>query len=105
MARNRVDTIHGIERDPRSDAHGEEVCPVVLVWRAAGGSSLPSNLAGAFRHGDKVRVIDQQIIYGLRWCKVAGTVQVSPTLSEERKGWLRASLLLDAGACEYVQSA
>ena len=105
MARARIDTINGIERHPQSDAYGELVCPVVLVWRAPGGSTLPHNLAGAFKHGDKVRVIDQQIIHGLRWHKVAGTVQVSPELSEERKGWLRASLLLEAGACEYGKPA
>lgn len=96
------DHIHGIERNPNSDAHNELVCPIVLAWRAPGGSTLPHNLAGAFKHGDKVRVIDQQTVDGLRWYKIRGTVQIAPNTSEERKGWLRASLLLNAGAPEYA---
>jgi len=63
-------------------------------------------------HGDVVRVQEQQLIGGLRWCKVAGEIVVpegeEQSLSERSnggrrtlKGWLRASLLLNAGAAEY----
>ncbi|RJX17546.1 MAG: hypothetical protein C4575_12955 [Desulforudis sp.] len=112
MARSRVDTIYGIERDPQSEAKGDLVCPVVFIWKKIGGGLIKDNVAGAFKHGDSVIVIDQQIVDGFRWCKVRGEIVIPDgeemTPEEQANGgkrtltgWLRSSLLKDYGAAEY----
>ncbi len=108
MARNRhvkkeqiFDTLTGIERYPGSDACGELVCPFIFLWKKIGAAFQPDNLQGALPHGATVEIVETtQDNKGFAWCFVSGPDNGGGTQS----GWLRQSMLLNAGAGEYGES-
>lgn len=97
------DTAWGIERDRDSDAFGELVCPVIMLWSEPGGTDVEdgADLTGAVSHNENVYITHELEIEGSRWCRVECFIwhegEVYP-----QKGWLRASLLKEAGVNENV---
>ena len=96
-----TDTIWGIERTPHAVHYGELVVEVALLYHEPAAPLEASNITGALAHGSEVEVIESQEIDSALWCKVAADIEHEGQIYEQR-GWLRASLLKDAGEAEFV---
>lgn len=94
----QIDITFGIERDPASDAFGEVIVPIIMLWSEPGGtdSDTGAMLTGALPHDTGVMVKEKKQIAGRWWCYVEGQ-----TIMEEeiylQQGWCRASLLQISG--------
>jgi hypothetical protein len=96
-----LDTLWGIDRDRRSPAYGELVCPVILMWDAPAAEKLGQvGLTGAMGHGSVVRVTARAAVAGLVYYYCEAEV-VTETEVYPQAGWVRATLLKDRGASEY----
>ena len=93
------DTAWGIERDRDSDAFGELVVPVIMLWSEPGGTvaETGAKLTGAVAHNTNVYITHELKIEGFRWCRVECMIWQDGE-SYPQVGWLRASLLKEAGA-------
>ena len=58
-----------------------------------------ANLTSALGHSSEVEVVETREVDGLRWCYVAAEIEHQGQIYEQR-GWIRASLLKDAGEAE-----
>lgn len=96
-----TDTLCGIERREKSDAFGEIVVPVIILWKKPGGSigakrwptgatEGPDNVAGALKHGDPVEVSQKKRKNGRTWFYVRNEEQ-------DQEGWVLDALLEKLG--------
>lgn len=80
------DTLCGIERWEGSDAFGEVVAPVIVLWKEPGGGMEKDNVAGALKHEDPVQVSQKKRRSGRTWYFVRNEEQ-------DQEGWVMDALL------------
>jgi hypothetical protein len=92
---NEVDRLTGIERCPGSDAFGDLVCPVIILWKSPGGPNRGDDVLGALKVGADVRVVERRKKAGSLWFRVE-SIDGDPI----QAGWLKAPFLERLGAEE-----
>lgn len=93
------DTLCGVERWPASDAFGELVCPVIVLWKQPGQTTPNAAMvAGGLKHGEVVQVTQKRERAGRTWYYVE-----SPATDERpaQAGWVTESFLERLGANQY----
>jgi hypothetical protein len=98
-----IDHICGIDRYAHSIERGKLVVPIALLWNKAKAEVKEDNLSGALAHGSEVMVLKERIVSKQPFSLVRETNP--PEGQEPQEGWLRNTLLENAGLKEYGQKA
>lgn len=85
-----MDKMYGIERYPKSQALGELVCPVIMLWKKYGETKTAEAISGALKHGEAVEVLERVKWMGRTWCRVRAEAN---ELRQAQEGWVLVEFL------------
>lgn len=91
---SKVDTIHGIDRYESSQYFGQLVVSKANIWKTASAN----NKVGELMHGTIVEVLQDRMKGGASWHRVKSRDYTGNMIT----GWVRSSLLKEAGESEFT---